>query len=158
MKIRNGFVSNSSSSSFVIFGIKTKVKDITPKMLKEKNYIVIGDAELQDGLDVFNLENEEMLNFIKACEKIYGEFSLPFTIYENFGKGRIDLSKLPKKGFAELRGGECDQHSSYNLESLFENYCGDYYNNEPLDRNKIELEMEKFQRKEKIVEIEKNKF
>ena len=153
MKIRNGFVSNSSSSSFVLFGIEVKAKNITPVLLKQRQYTVLGSG-MEEGQDVFNIANEEMLAFLKACENIYGKRS-PFNIYEDLGEGKIDLSKLPKEGMAFLTGGEATQNGSYNMESLWENYCGEYAEEE-LDQKKIQLEIEKFKRKEKLVKIEKN--
>ena len=107
---------------------------------------------MEGGVDLFQLTNEDSLAFIKACENLYNRFT-PFSVYEDLGEGKIDLSKLPKTGFAEVHGGEATQNSSYDLESLFENYCSDYAE-EPLDEEKIKLEMQKFQRKEKIVKIE----
>lgn len=153
MKIRNGFVSNSSSSSFVLFGIETKANSITPALLKQRRYSVLG-GQLYEGVDLFEL-NEELLAAIKAVENIYGCES-PFTIYEELGGGRIDLSKLPKEGFAVLEGGECDQHSSYNLGTFFDNYCGEYgCEDYDFDKDKIKLEMEKFMRKEKLEKLNK---
>ena len=156
MKIRNGFVSNSSSSSFVIFGVETNAENITPILLKQKKYTVIGGG-MEGGSDVFDL-TEDTLAFIKACESLYGCNS-PFSIYEDYGEGRIDLSKLPKEGFAEVIGGEMDQNSSYDLDALFANYCGEYACedlDEAFDENKVRLEMEKYMRKEKLDKIEKS--
>lgn len=154
MKIRSGFVSNSSSSSFVLFGISMKANDITPVLLKQRKYTVLGSG-MEEGMDVFDIESEEMLAFLKACENIYGNRT-PFRVFEDLGEGKIDLSKLPKEGTAYVTGGESTQNNSYNMESLLENYCGEYAEDQ-LDQKKIELEMEKFMRKEKLIKIEENK-
>jgi len=153
MKIRNGFVSNSSSSSFVLFGISVNANDITPVLLKQRQYTVIGSS-MEEGTDVFNIDNEEMLAFLKSCENIYGRRS-PFSVYEDLGHGKIDLSKLPKEGMAYIRGGDATQNGSYDMNSLWENYCGEY-SEDALDQKKIQLEMEKFMRKEKLEKIEKS--
>ena len=49
MKIRNGFVSNSSSSSFVLFGIQTAAKNITSTLLKQKNIVELKEAFRRKG-------------------------------------------------------------------------------------------------------------
>ena len=58
MKIRQGFVSNSSSSSFIILGKDVDIMNITPNMVKEKIIMVIGDS-LWEGEDVFQIRNIE---------------------------------------------------------------------------------------------------
>ena len=48
MKIRNGYVSNSSSSSFLIIGRKIDYNDI-----KDEDLIYVEGKELCDGKDIF---------------------------------------------------------------------------------------------------------
>lgn len=93
-----------------------------------------------------------MLSFIKSCQNLYGKKS-PFCVYEDLGSGKIDLSKLPREGFAQVVGGEADQNSSYKIQDLFENYCSSYSESQ-LNGERIKKEMQQFLRKDKIVEIE----
>lgn len=55
MKIRNGFVSNSSSSSFVLVGKEVCPQEIDPSKLNQ--YKVIG-TYLDEGLDVFDISHD----------------------------------------------------------------------------------------------------
>jgi len=61
MKIRNGFVSNSSSSSFLLVGTKVNISSI--KNLNNR-YVVIGKS-LYEGDDVFEIDNIETLCIVK---------------------------------------------------------------------------------------------
>jgi hypothetical protein len=61
MKIREGFVSNSSSSSFVVFGKSIYLKDITSKLLKEKRIYAQSYDSCCDGIDFF-LINQKMFD------------------------------------------------------------------------------------------------
>ena len=62
MKVRNGFVSNSSSSSFIAIGTIINIEDITKKNMSD---IVVVGGDLNDGVDVIHLTNELMLKFFK---------------------------------------------------------------------------------------------
>jgi len=75
MKIRNSFVTNSSSSSFILIGKNTKIEDVK---INEKEYICLG-RYLSDGQDVFDLTHE-IYEYLRS-----GEY--PFeTYYEKLEK------------------------------------------------------------------------
>ncbi len=62
MKIRNGFVSNSSSSSFVIVGFKLSKKDLTEEMM-EKCGIKLQRSDYKDAKSY----NEALMDELLCC-------------------------------------------------------------------------------------------
>jgi len=100
MKVRSGFVSNSSSSSFTI-----KLKDITAKQLKQiKNHLRIGQKLGMDycqGLDAWNIQTTEE-TYDELNEVFDSDVEVPddipelvtgFTCMDNFDM-REFLSKI----------------------------------------------------------------
>lgn len=100
MKIRNGFISNSSSTSFLLVGKKVEIKDI--KKL-DKHYIVIGPS-IFDGLDVFDLYDYETLYVISKYPDKFEVF-----LVENF-ELNPDISNI------------LEENEYYNIEQISDIY------------------------------------
>jgi hypothetical protein len=90
MKIRMGFVSNSSSSSFALVGIRTKIKDINKKDLKPGKYVaILNDIEWGEGCPTCDIDTPEMLDFlikhssIKECFEVFAQTSDGETVIKN---------------------------------------------------------------------------
>lgn len=87
MKIRTGFVSNSSSSSFCIYGVSLKLEDFKEelkeeylKFMKKKGY-----AKEEDSFDTI-VDGYEFVEWIEEKENIEGYFP-PDSDYYYFGEG-----------------------------------------------------------------------
>ncbi|NPV13109.1 MAG: hypothetical protein HPY57_15185 [Ignavibacteria bacterium] len=78
MKIRSGFVSNSSSSSFLLVGTKVDIKDI--KNLNN-HYVVVGPT-LGEGLDVFDLDDYEKLYVVSKYPDYFDIYLIEDFKYE----------------------------------------------------------------------------
>jgi hypothetical protein len=121
MKTRNGFVSNSSSSSFVVVGELVDKIDAN-KLKKGVEYVCVG-TYIDDGKDVFFVK-PDMVEFIN-------DFSKRFEIFENarasfdeevlsFGKEYMNLVDS-----LSVCGGESDQGSSIDISDLKSRYLYD---------------------------------
>ena len=149
MKIRAGFVSNSSSSSFIIIGKGLDIRDVTSKMIEEKEIIAMG-GDVYEGEDVFQISNVEELAFLKALKNL--NTGVSFTIvdsllYEtNDCCGSIDVEKFPKTGKINFYTGNVDHSASDSIETLKERYDED---------GKVEKVMQRYLRAKKINKIRK---
>ena len=81
MKIRQGFVSNSSSSSFIIFGKSIYTKNITPELIKEKRIYACSD-DGWDGTEFFVI-NQKMFDMFMKYGGALDFYNVDKVIYED---------------------------------------------------------------------------
>ena len=120
MKIRSNYVSNSSSSSFVIIGNKVLFKDSADASFK---YFCVSLKDWGDGDDVFEL-SEDIRNWVveNNCEDA---FDNNFTIYRSTASNLDRLDKIPS---INLRKGDTiidldkDYYSTNSITTFIENY------------------------------------
>ena len=149
MKIRNGFVSNSSSSSFIIIGKELDIRQVNIKIVNEKQIVAVGD-DLNEGQDIFQIISIEQLAFLKAMENL--ENSKAFRIFDAYlydtgdYEGDVEVKKLPSSGKLRWIKGEKDYCSSESLSVLQSRYDQD---------GQISKVMERYLRAKKIKNIEK---
>lgn len=90
MKIRNGFVSNSSTSIFILVGFKATAKQIAEYRAKEeaskKGYF--NDGEDENGVSCIDEEGENLLGF--------------YTSVDDYGVGDIGIEDISEQA-ARLR-------------------------------------------------------
>ena len=131
MKIRNGFVSNSSSSSFVAIAKKIdKFDDITDEMISSKyQYLTIGKS-LSDGDDVIfiNDDNKKFFRIFKKYKTFNGKeeefnFYKIFQIcYLEYGDGYTDNDLKKYENGCEILDITKDDHSNSDIEDLMKTY------------------------------------
>lgn len=131
MKIRTNYVSNSSSSSFVVICKKIgEFKDLDKLLLeKDKTYFVLGEW-LDEGIDYIEFKRDDSLcNFLKEhCNKL----TIDSPVYQvfNLAENQVDLSRdllkeiLPGDNVTAMSI-DIDYHSTTNPEEARYMYYGD---------------------------------
>lgn len=117
MKIRNGFVSNSSSSSFIVIAKQVTPDSVSKADIESGKIYGLGDY-LNEGYDFFPI-TAEMFDVAKSCSRIDWFFVEQKILSEGF------LVKLPpySSDFGVMSI-EVDNHSTMDLNSLKEYYEG----------------------------------
>lgn len=122
MKIKKSFITNSSSSSYILVGQYIDINNL-PK--KKPGKILCLGKYLYEGDDVFDL-TEGMLEVINKIEDKSMFNTLRFVEYVvcDYDSGELPLKSISNIDTSNLYviSGECDQHSTDRVEDFINRY------------------------------------
>lgn len=126
MKIRRGFISNSSSSSFVTVYVKTDLDDI-----HDDRFRIIGH-DLWSGIDYFKPDaktveflKEKGMKFVVAQDLILIKELFTFGEYNTIIEVDDFINAVKKYSNVNMEVIEVDYHSSFDWGSFKERYTAD---------------------------------
>lgn len=102
MKVRNSFVSNSSSSSFILFGYKCEFSDV---LNSDKVCIYISNRELNEGRNAVNVTERFKEYFTKNENDLpSGSFYMDYELVNlEYVSGKIANETNVNKDIEEMR-------------------------------------------------------
>jgi hypothetical protein len=136
MKIRNGFVSNSSSSSFVVIGKKVSLSDVSLDDFKNKDYMIETGYSYDGMINIYTSyfsknELETLYDFLVNPPKFNREEGeddqiVRHTLVEVFERGgdsgelELKAGRIPDACDLTIIYGEEDQHSPTDMNEIEE--------------------------------------
>lgn len=102
MKIRNGFVSNSSSSSFLVAYDKSKIltkpEDIVKYINENLRSEITFKSDLPDGWDFFTLDMHQKNYLLNHKERFikYNQGTVPYTDYGDWDEEYVEDREYPE--------------------------------------------------------------
>lgn len=142
MKIRNGFVSNSSSSSFAILGRlipMSELKKLTLKDIKSMDLRVTTDAEGGEGEVICTIKDEKFLAHLLKNNHIREAFEVYAECWET--TKQFDVNVLPKKGKITFFVTNADQSNVSSIEEWKDYYGQDDEGGDEIPKGYVRLEM-----------------
>ena len=123
MIVREDFVTNSSSTSYVFVGEKIELEDLTKEVFESKGYCVYAIGKnLYEGIDLFEIQPPMIphLQHVESTIDLYKVYSISWdTDY-------IPLKELKHLGDriynCNVESGFADQHSTESMEEFIDRY------------------------------------